>query len=109
MISEQEKQEAAKQQLEKVGLSKNKRSQIVYDNYNALTEEQKEAVKNELLSRDYTEIEDGIFAENGRTKYEHTIAQALQKTLTPQAQFLTNWKTTRLLMITSIYRTTHLH
>jgi len=66
VMSEKEKKAEAERQLEKAGLSKNKRNQIVYNSYNALTEEQKEAVKNELLSRDYSEIADGIFAESSR-------------------------------------------
>ena len=49
-------------------VNKNKRGQLIFNDYNSLTDEQKEAVKADLLSREYTELENGIFAEKGREK-----------------------------------------
>lgn len=47
-------------------VEKNTKGQLIYDNYNSLTEEQRQFVINDLLSRDYKEIGNGIFAETER-------------------------------------------
>lgn len=45
---------------------KNSKGQFIYDDYKKLTDKQKEYVINDLLSREYEEIGDGIFAETER-------------------------------------------